>query len=459
MSFVGAMKSSRRRTGKQEFFMSIRKWSVLFAAVSLAVAFLQGCQREKQAPPPPPPPPEVGVVTVAPQEVVLTTDLPGRTCPYLIAEIRPQVNGIILKRCFTEGADVKAGDLLYEIDPAPFQVALENAEANLGVIQKSADQARAAIGASQATVKQREATLDLAKTNRQRFEDLLKDRAVSTSDRDQAVTNAQVAEAALQVAQAQVQSDLQALAGAEAAIKQAQAATKSARINLAYTRITAPVSGRVGKSSVTDGALVTAYQPTALATIQQLDPIYVDVPESTTELLRLQRRLRDGSLNHDAAGQRKVKLTLEDGTAYPQEGELQFRDVTVDPTTGSVILRAVFPNPQSVLLPGMFVQAAVIEGTSRQAILVPQQAVSRDARGTPMAMVVDAQGKAAMRMLCVDRAIGSQWLVSSGLKFGESLIVEGGMMVRPGAAVKAAPITPALASEAPKLPQPTTRSN
>ena len=244
-------------------------------------------------------------MTVQPQQIVLTTELPGRTSAYLVAEIRPQVSGLIQKRLFTEGSDVKAGQVLYQIDPAPFQAALDNAAANLAVMQKTADRARAALGASIAGVARQRATLELARTNRERFEEAFKDRAVSASQRDQAVTEAEVAEAALQAAEAQVESDRKAIAVAEAAIQQAEAALETARINLGYTRITAPISGRIGRSNVTVGAIVTAYQPVALATIQQLDPIYVDVPQSTTELLRLRRSLEDGRLNHDGKNQQE----------------------------------------------------------------------------------------------------------------------------------------------------------
>ena len=264
-------------------------------------------------------------------------------------------------------------------------------------MQKSADRARAALRASLAGVTRQQATLNFARTNRERFEELSKDGAVSASQRDQAVTEADVAEATIRAAEAQVESDRAAVAAAEAAIDQAEAAVETARINLGYTKITAPISGRIGRSSVTEGAIVTAYQPVALATIQQLDPIYVDVPQSTTELLRLQRRLEDGRLNHNGTNQNKVKLILEDGTPYPLEGTLQFRDVTVDPTTGSVILRVVFPNPKGVLLPGMFVRAVVKEGVNEQAILIPQQAVSRDPKGNPLALIVDAEGKVQQR--------------------------------------------------------------
>jgi membrane fusion protein (multidrug efflux system) len=381
----------------------------------------------------------VATVTVQTQQAVLSNELPGRTSAYLVAEIRPQVNGLIQKRLFTEGSDVKAGQVLYQIDLAPFQAALDNAAANLAVMRKAADRARAALQANIAGVTRQRATLDLARTNRQRFEELFKDGAVSASQRDQAVTEAKVAEATLRAAEAQVEGDREAVAAAEAAIQQAEAALESARINLGYTRITAPISGRIGKSNVTVGALVTAHQPLALATIQQLDPIYVDVLQSTTEMLRLQQRLEAGRLAPDGRNQNKVKLILEDGTAYPLEGTLQFRDVTVDPTTGSVILRTVFPNPQGTLLPGMFVRAVVKEGIHKQAILIPQQAVSRDPKGNPVALIVDAEGKVGQRMLTLDRAIGDKWLVTSGLSPGDRVIVEGMQRVRPGASVKVVP--------------------
>ncbi len=356
-----------------------------------------GCNRKLPAAAPPPVP-EVAAVTVQPQSVVLTTELPGRTCAYLVAEIRPQVNGLIQKRLFTEGADVKAGDVLYQIDPAPFQAALHTAEA--------------ALGRSQATVPS-------IRSRVERYKDLLTDKAVSQQDYDDAAS---------------------ALNQAEADIQYWQATTETARINLAYTRVTAPISGRIGRSSVTEGALVSAYQPVTLATIQQLDPIYVDVPQSTSELLRLQHRLEDGRLNRDGANQQKVKLLLEDGTEYPLPGTLQFRDVTVDPTTGSFILRIVFPNPKGVLLPGMFVRAVVEEGIHEQAILIPQQAVSRDLKGNPVTLLVGSEEKVQQRPLTLDRALGNQWLVSSGLAAGDRVLVEGMQKVRSGAAVKVVPL-------------------
>jgi membrane fusion protein (multidrug efflux system) len=365
--------------------------------------------------------------------------LPGRTSPYRIAEIRPQVSGLIQKRLFREGSDVKAGQLLYQIDPAPFQAALDQAKATLAVARKDAERARAALAASLANVTRQKATLALARKNRKRFEEAYKDRAVSATQRDQAATEVEVAEATLRAYQAQVESDRKAIAAAQAAIQQAEAALETARINLGYTKITAPISGRIGKSNVTEGAIVTAYQPTPLATIQQLDPIYVDVPQSTTELLRLKRRLEKGALYHNGAEQNKVKLIMEDGTQYPLEGTLQFRDVSVDPTTGSVILRMVFPNPDHILLPGMFVRAMVQEGINPKAILVPQQAVTRDRKGNPFALIVNADGRVEVRMLTLDRAIGDKWLVSSGLAPGDEVIVEGMQRVRPGMRVGIVP--------------------
>jgi membrane fusion protein (multidrug efflux system) len=391
---------------------------------------------ERQAPPPPPPVTEVATVTVQTQRVVLTNELPGRTSPYRVAEIRPQVSGIIQKRLFDEGAVVKAGDVLYQIDPAPFQAAYDNAAANLAVVRAGLDRARAQVEASIAGVTRQQATVELARTHRRRFEELFKNNFISASDRDQAVTDAQVAEATLRVAEAQAESDREAVAAAKAAIQQAEAALETTRINLGYTRITAPISGRIGKSNVTEGALVTALQPLALATIQQLDPIYVDVPQSTTELLRLRRRLEEGHLKQNGTKQKTVKLHLDDGAAYPLEGVLQFRDVTVDPTTGVVILRIIFPNPGGVLLPGMFVQAVVTEGVNEQAILVPQQSVSRDPKGNPSALIVDSAGKVQQRMLTLERAVGDQWLVASGLAPGDRVIAEGMQKVRPGASVK-----------------------
>jgi len=341
--------------------------------------------------------PEVAVISVTTQKITLTTELPGRTSAYRIAEIRPQVNGLILKRLFTEGQEVKANQELYQIDPAPFQSALDNAKASLG---------------------KAEANVPAIRLRVERFHDLLVDNAVSQQDYDDAFAS---------------------LKQAEAEVAYWKATVVTAQINLGYTAVKAPISGRIGKSNVTDGAIVTAYQPVALATIQQLDPIYVDVPQSTIDLLGLKRRLKDGRLKKNGAGSDKVKLIQEDGTPYSLEGALQFSDVTVDPTTGSVILRVVFSNPENILLPGMFVQAVIKEGVNEQAILIPQQGVSRDSKGNPFALIVDAESKTALHPLTLDRAIGDKWLVSAGLTPGDSVIVEGLMMLRPGTIVKASP--------------------
>jgi membrane fusion protein (multidrug efflux system) len=409
-------------------------------SVLTGILILGGCgQQTATNGPPQGGPPEVTVVTIQPKRLVITTELAGRTSANRVAEVRPQVGGIIQKRLFTEGADVKSGQTLFRIDAAPFQAAYDNAAANLVAMRKAADRARAALRASVAGVTRQQATLNFARTNRERFEELSKDGAVSASQRDQAVTEADVAEATIRAAEAQVESDRAAVAAAEAAIDQAEAALETFRINLGYTSVTAPISGRIGRSSVTEGALVTGHQPAALATIQQLDPMYVDVPQSTTEVLRLRRRLEEGRLNHNGEIRNKVRLILEDGTQYPLDGALQFRDVTVDPSTGSVNLRVVFPNPKGVLLPGMFVRALVEDGVNPKALLIPQQAVSRDHKGNPLTLIVDAGGKVQQRMLTLDRAIGDAWLVSSGLAPGERVIVEGMQKVKPGASVKAVP--------------------
>jgi len=418
-----------------------------------------GCGSQQAAPKPAIP--EVATQAVQQEQVVLTTELPGRTSAYLVAEIRPQVNGIIQKRLFNEGSDVRAGEVLYQIDPAPFQAAYENAVANLNAARRSADRARAALEASLASIIRQQATLDLARINRNRFEELAKEGAVSASERDQAVTEANVAEATLKAIEAQVKSDREAIAVAEAAIKQGEAVLETARINLGYTRITAPITGRIGKSNVTVGALVTAHQPAPLATIQQLDPIYADATQSSANHLQLKRNIAAGWIKGDGPDQARVTLLLEDGIPYPMEGTLKFSDVTVDPSTGSFILRMVFPNPKHVLLPGMYVRALVQEGVVNRAILVPQQGVSRDPKGNPVALIVDAQGKVQQRMIAIDRAIGDKWLVSSGLSPGDQVIVEGIQKVRPGASVKIVPFNESRkdSPEAAKTAPPAAKTN
>ena len=374
--------------------------SVIMTVVAGAL-LLVGCERPAQQGPPPKTPPAVSVVTVQPAEVRLTTTLPGRTAAFRVAEIRPQVSGLILERLFTEGSDVKAGQVLYRIDAAPFQAALDNAKAAL---------------------RRAEANLPPIISRADRYKELLADKAVSQQDYDDT-------DAAIKKTLAEVESW--------------KAQVETARINLGYTEITAPISGRIGRSSITVGAIVTAYQPLALATIQQLNPIYVDVPQSTTDLLRLKSRLQKGLLNQQGKDQNKVKIILEDGTNYPLEGVLQFSDITVEQSTGSVTLRVLFDNPHGMLLPGMFVQAEIIEGVNEQAILLPQQGVSRDPKGNPFALVVDAENKAGFRPLTLDRAIGDKWLVATGVAPGDQVIVEGLLMLRPGTVVQATPFHPA----------------
>ncbi|MBI5820881.1 MAG: efflux RND transporter periplasmic adaptor subunit [Verrucomicrobia bacterium] len=361
-----------------------------------ALAVLTTSCSKTQAPPPASVP-EVATITVARQKVVLTTELPGRTSPYCIAEIRPQVNGLILKRLFTEGSDVKAGQELYQIDPAPFQAVLDNAKAALG---------------------RAEAHRPALQLRAERYKQALSEQAVSRQDFDDADS---------------------ALKQAEADIQYYKAMVETARINLGYARVVSPITGRIGTSTVTDGAIVTAYQPVALATIQQMDPIYVDVRQSTTDLLRLQRRLEDGQLNRSGPNLKQVQVILGNGVMYPLEGTFQFRDVSVDPTTATVTLRMVFPNPKGVLLPGMFVRVLLKEGVNEHAILIPQQAVARDPKGNPIVSVVDNNGKVEQRKLGLDRVIGDQWLVSSGLAPNDRVIVEGIQKARPGATVKAVP--------------------
>lgn len=394
------------------------KWRTVLVALFSGL-LLTACNRQVQAPATQVP--EVATVTVARQSVLLTTELPGRTSPYRIAEIRPQVNGLILKRLFTEGADVKEGQELYQIDPAPFQAALDNAKAALGRV---------------------EANLPAIQSRVNRYKQALADKAVSQQDFDDASAS---------------------LKQAEADTKYYQAMLETARINLNYAHVVSPISGRIGTSTVTDGAIVTAYQPIALATIQQLDPIYVDVPQSATDLLRLKRRLEAGQIKHDATNANKVQLILSDGSKYPLEGTLQFQDISVDPTTGSVILRMVFPNTNGMLLPGMFVRGVVQEGVNDQAILIPQQTVARDPKGNPLAMIVNATNTVEQRQLVLDRAIGDQWLVTSGLAPGDQVIAEGIQKVRPGATVKVVPFgkDPTPGTPAPSTPaaQPAAKSN
>jgi len=342
-------------------------------------------------------PVEVGVVTLAPTSVTLTKELPGRTSAFRVAEVRARVNGIVLKRFFTEGSDVKEGQQLFAIDPAPYRAALDSARATL---------ARAEANAANARIQA------------ERYADLVRDNAISKQEYENAAAT---------------------LKASDADVAAGRAAVQTARINLGYTTVTSPVRGRIGRSAVTEGAYVQQAQATLLATVQQLDPVYVDLTQSSVDALRLRRDLADGKLESAGQGQAKVKLVLEDGREYGLPGALQFADVTVDPGTGSIALRALFPNPRGELLPGMFVRARLDQGVNPEALLVPQQAVTRDQKGLPTALVVNAERKVERRQLVTDRAIGDAWLVSSGVKAGEQVIVEGLQKVRPGVEVTPVP--------------------
>lgn len=351
---------------------------------------------EKPAAAAPAPAPEVLVTTLVTQRVALTSELPGRTAVYQVAEIRPQVGGIIQKRSFTEGAEVKTGQLLYQIDPATYEVAVARASAALAKYK---------------------AELEPARLKAARYEDLIHAKAVSQQDYDEV-------QAALALAKANVAS--------------AQAEVEATRIDLQRTRVVAPISGRIGRSAVTPGALVTANQAQAMATVQQLDPIYVDLTQSNMELLRLKRALEDGTMQSAGDASTTVRLILEDGSAYVHNGTLQLAEASVDQSTGSVTLRAVFPNPKRELLPGMYVRAFIEEGVLPDAICVPQQAVLRDAAGNAQVMIVDEADTVTVRPVVLDRAVGGDWVVREGVGVGDRVLIEGLQKVRPGAQVRIA---------------------
>jgi membrane fusion protein, multidrug efflux system len=356
-------------------FGRTERFAANLAVVGLVV--LGGCGQK--SPPSPPPPPKVSVVTVNARAVPITTELPGRVAGYRYADVRPQVNGIILKRLFVEGSDVREGQQLYQIDPAPYQVAYDSAvAANASALALS-----------------------------ERYRPLAEVNAVSKQDYDNAV----------------------------ASHLQAQAAVQAAHINLIYTGVRSPITGRIGRSLITEGALVTANQATAIASVQQLDPVYVDVTQPITTLLRLKTEAAAGLLKKNEAGKAQVRLRLEDGSDYAHPGTLEFSEVTVDEGTGSVTLRALIPNPERLLLPGMFVREEIQEGVRQGAVLAPQQGISRDQRGMPTALVVGPDNAVELRTIETDRAIGDQWLVTSGLKPGDRVIVEGIQSARPGAKV------------------------
>lgn len=355
-----------------------------------------------------PPPTAVSFVTVREQPVALSTELPGRMSAYETSDVRPQVNGLVRARLFTEGDVVRAGQPLYRIDPAPYEAQVASARAALA-------RARSSIASSAALAR--------------RYGELVKINAISRQEYENAQATA-----------AQARADVAAQ----------QAALRSAQIDLARTTVRAPISGRIGRSVYTTGALVTAQQADPLTTIQRLDPIYVDIQQSSADLLRLREQIMAGQVSR--AGEARVGVRLETGTLYPQQGTLRFADVTVDPTTGSQTIRAVVPNPTGLLLPGMFVRAVLPEGTRSSAILVPQRAVSRDERGNATVLVVGAGNKAEPRVIKTARTQGDNWVVTGGLKPGDRVIVEGGMLLRPGMPVKPSPFTDKPAAGAPAAP-------
>jgi membrane fusion protein (multidrug efflux system) len=352
-----------------------------------AAAFFAGCGRQAGPGAFQMPPPEVGVVTIAPESVALTTELPGRIDPVRVAQVRARVDGIVLHRNFREGADVTNGEVLYEIDPAPFKAALDSANASLTQAQQLAE----------------------------RYKPLVAINAVSKQDYDNAVS----------------------------AAAQAKAVQEIAAVNFGYCTVTAPISGKIGAALVTEGALVSASAATEMAVVTQLDPIYCDFTESSTELLRLQRELENGALKSAAPGEAKVTLLLDDGTTYAQPGKLLFSDITVDPSSGMVTLRAEFPNPKHLLLPGLFARGVLEQAVDSKAITAPQRGVSVGANGVATVMVVGADGKVEARIIKIAQAVGNKWIVTDGLKAGESVIVEGLQKFRPGMVVKPVPFNPA----------------
>jgi membrane fusion protein (multidrug efflux system) len=348
-----------------------------------------------------PPPSEVAVMTIQPRRIAITNELPGRIDAVRMAEVRARVAGILLKRVFQEGSDVKAGDTLFLIDPAPLLATVASAEANL---------VRA-----QANQKQAQAFAD-------RYKSLIGASAISQQDYENAVAAAQQAAAEVQVA---------------------EAALTNARLNLGYATVTAPISGRIGRALVTEGALVGQNESTPLARIQQLDPVYFDFNQSSTEVLRLRRAMESGQLKSIAPGAAEVTLLLDDGTVYPHPGKLLFSDITVDPNTGMVLLRAEFPNPDKLLLPGMFARARLAQAVNEEAITAPMRAVSRGAGGNASVLVVTADNQVELRMIELGGAVGESWVVTKGLRAGERIVVEGLQKARPGATVKPVPFEPA----------------
>lgn len=351
-------------------------------------------------------PVEVGVITVKTEPLTLTKELPGRTTAFRVAEVRARVDGIVLKRLFTEGADVKEGQPLFKIDPAPYLAVLESAQAQL---------------------QRGQANVDAAQSLADRYTKLIESNAISRQEFDDA--NAK-------------------LKAAKADVAAARALVKTARINVGFTTVTAPIAGRIGRAEVTEGAFVQQFNATLLARVQQVDKVYVDLTWSSAEALRMRRAIESGELE-TVGGEAKVTIILEDGRDYGTPGTLQFTDVSVDQTTGSLSLRAVVPNPKGELLPGMFVRARLDEGKQPNAILVPQRAVTRDQSGRPIALVVDKDGKIERRQIATDRSVNDSWLVTEGLVAGDRVVVEGLQKVRPGVQVTTVDVSAAKQAAAP----------
>ncbi|KVE39444.1 efflux RND transporter periplasmic adaptor subunit [Burkholderia sp. TSV86] len=390
--------------------MRVERVPYRLITVATAAVFLAACGKKESAPAPQTP--EVGVVAVQPQSVPVVTELPGRTNAFLVAQVRARVDGIVLRREFVEGSDVKAGQRLYKIDPAPYVAALNSAKATLAKAQANLATQNALVA---------------------RYKVLVAANAVSKQDYDNAVAS-----------QGQAAADVAA----------GKAAVDTAQINLGYTDVVSPISGRVGISQVTPGAYVQASQATLMSTVQQLDPVYVDLTQSSLDGLKLRQDIQSGRLKKDGPGAAKVTLILEDGKPYPEQGKLQFTDATVDQTTGSVTVRAIFPNKQRVLLPGMFVRARIEEGVNENAFLVPQVGVTRDAKGQAVALVVGGDGKVAPRVLTTTGMQGQNWVVEGGLSAGDRVIVQGTGKVQPGMTVKAVPAQLPAAGGAPGAASP-----
>jgi membrane fusion protein (multidrug efflux system) len=376
----------------------------------LLAALLISCAK-KPAPPPAPPPAEVSVIPVALESVNNTTELPGRINPMREAQVRARATGILLKRVFEEGSNVSEGQLLFEIDPLPLQASLNSAKAALG---------------------KAEAALKESKAKAARYEELVKINAISKQLYDEAIAT---------------------LGQNEADVLASRAAVQTAELNLGYARVTAPISGRIGKALVTEGALVSATEATQLATIRQLDPVYFDFTQSSTEVLRLRRALENGSLQGLAGGAANVSLILEDGTPYAHPGKLLFSDIAVDPTTGMITLRAEIPNSENLLMPGMFARAQIIEGVKTNAVTIPQRTIARGAAGASTVLVVNDQNQVESRSIEIDRTVGTKVIVAKGLKPGERVIVEGSQKAPPGSVVKPVPFASAAPAGSPAQPK------